>query len=136
MDGVKQVEDRQGARGVAGDEDAVLEQLMADYREFAQGMLRSARQGELDVTVFEKRAIEAFAAIGGRLAAQCLQTDPRDAQRRCPKCGKAAQGKRRRTHRKLLFGEVSFHRTHCYCAHCGASFSPSGHGLALRQGLL
>lgn len=55
---------------------------------------------------------------------------------RCPDCGAALASRQVPTHRHTLFGEVRFRREYGHCPACGRAFSPSGHGVRLRQGLL
>ena len=55
----------------------------------------------------------------------------------CPKCGRALMGLRdQATHKQTLVGPIRFERAYGYCRPCGAAFSPSGHGVEVRRGLL
>lgn len=69
-----------------------------------------------------------------------IQVDPRRAppeKPRCPKCGRALMGLRdQATHKQTLVGPIRFERAYGYCRPCGAAFSPSGHGVEVRRGLL
>ncbi len=55
----------------------------------------------------------------------------------CPKCGRALAGiDVRPTHRKTMIGPIRYERMVGYCQACGLAFSPSGHGVEIRRGLL
>jgi uncharacterized protein with PIN domain len=56
---------------------------------------------------------------------------------RCPRCDRALMGLRdQATHKQTIFGPIRFERSHGYCRSCGAAFSPSGHVVEVRRGLL
>ena len=57
---------------------------------------------------------------------------------RCPDCGRALMGvdRERSTHTHTRLGPIRYARTYGVCRPCGVAFSPSGHRVALRQGLL
>lgn len=56
----------------------------------------------------------------------------------CPKCGKPVRSVDwdRSAHRITIFGKVHYRRAHAPCHACGVAFSPSGHCVRHRQGLL
>ena len=56
---------------------------------------------------------------------------------RCPKCGRALMGLRdQATHKHTVLGPIRYERAYGYCRPCGAAFSPSGHSVEVRRGLL
>ena len=55
---------------------------------------------------------------------------------RCPDCGAALASRQVPTHRHTLFGRIGYAREYGHCPACGRAFSPSGHSVRLRQGLL
>jgi len=55
---------------------------------------------------------------------------------RCPDCGAALASRQVPTHRHTLFGRIRYEREYGHCPACGRAFSPSGHRVRLRQGLL
>jgi hypothetical protein len=69
-----------------------------------------------------------------------IQVDPRREPRespRCPECGRVLGGlNARRAHRHTILGPVELTRSTGYCQACDLAFSPSGHRVALRKGLL
>lgn len=56
----------------------------------------------------------------------------------CPVCGKPVRRVdwERSAHRITTFGKVHYRRAYARCHACGVAFSPSGHCVRLRQGLL
>jgi hypothetical protein len=77
--------------------------------------------------------------LGRRIAAARIEADPLRAPEKnlCPQCGRALMGHSQElTHRQTVFGPISFSRAYGYCRPCRSAFSPSGHRVGLRQGLL
>ncbi len=56
----------------------------------------------------------------------------------CPVCGKPVGSvvRERSAHKTTAFGRLSYKRTYAACHACGVAFSPSGHCVRIRQGLL
>lgn len=109
-----------------------LDALVDEFRAFARDCIAASERKEMTAVRFEEKAIENMQRLSVALAQECLRADPRADEKRCPACNRAMIGKRRRTHKKLLVGEVEYERNYGFCAHCRASFSPSGHRLELR----
>ncbi len=56
----------------------------------------------------------------------------------CPICRKPVRSVawERPTHKITIFGKIHYRRAYAPCHACGVAFSPSGHRVRLRQGLL
>jgi hypothetical protein len=70
----------------------------------------------------------------------CILVHPERVPERpiCPKCGKEVRTieRERSTHKHTVVGPVRYRRTYATCHACGVAFSPSGHCVRLRDGLL
>ena len=121
---------------------AVLhKQLLSRFSERLEKYLPSA--GELrdwDISSIEASLVEDVAQTARDVIEMRIRADPvrePEEQPRCPTCRRALMGLRpEATHRHTLFGPIRFERLYGYCPACRRAFSPSGHSVEIRAGLL
>jgi uncharacterized protein with PIN domain len=93
-----------------------------------------------DISTIEVALVEDMAQTARDVIEMRIRADPvREPEQkpRCPSCGHALMGLRpEATHRHTLFGPIRFERLYGYCPACSRAFSPSGHSVEIRAGLL
>ena len=101
----------------------------------ASGELRTWNISTIEAALTEDMAETARDVIETRIKADPVRLP--EEKPRCPRCKAALTGLRpTRTHRHTLFGPIRFERLYGYCSACSRAFSPSGHSVAIRAGLL
>jgi hypothetical protein len=100
------------------------------------GDLRPWKLAEIEAALSTDMQAVSRAVIESRIEADPVRVP---AERPvCPRCGRPVRSVDldRSAHRVTIFGKVHYTRAYAPCHACGVAFSPSGHCVGLRQGLL
>jgi hypothetical protein len=122
---------------VAGERAKLVERVMRKLDKYLpeSGELRSWTISEIEESLFADMTEIACGIIESRLRVDPMRQPSQKPL--CPKCQRALAGMHvRSTHKKTIVGPVRYERTVGYCQACGLAFSPSGHGVEVRRGLL
>ena len=126
-----------GTKDVRAARAAVMERVARKLDRYLpeSGELRGWTISEIEDALIEDMNELARDVIESRLGVDPERVVDRP---RCPDCGRALMGvdRERATHKHTRLGPIRYARTYGVCRPCGAAFSPSGHRVELRQGLL
>ena len=115
----------------------IVERFM---RKLDKYLPESGRLRPWTISEIEQELLQDSLEIAREVLEARIQVDPDRVpaeKPRCPKCGRALMGLRdQATHKQTIFGPIRFERSRGYCRPCGAAFSPSGHVVEVRRGLL
>lgn len=117
--------------------DLVVQRMLRKLDKYlpASGELRSWTISEIEDSLLQDMKEIACDIVESRLLLDPLR-EPAE-RPVCPKCGRALAGiDVRPTRRKTMIGPIRYERFVGYCQACSLAFSPSGHSVAVRRGLL
>lgn len=120
---------------VAHDEDQVLEQDLAHWREDLHKRLAQVRQHpEQGLGHIEEHIRQATLQLQRLLVQKAMQDKANTVEEKCPHCQGDLRDKKRRVSRWIdaYCGKVRLQRTHGWCPHCEQWVFPADHVLGLR----
>ena len=121
---------------LAGQEDRLLEQDLAHWREDLQRRLKELEQHpEQGLGFIEEHIRQASLELQRLLVQKAMQAKANAVEEKCPDCGGRLVDKKRRVPRQIdaYCGKVKLVRTHGWCPHCERWHFPADRVLGLRE---